>query len=139
MLINFFQKKKKVRIKISKRNKNITPWPSFPSHSAIAIKKNYLKKILNKVTINKYPDIWLDFRILTKSYYDFSGLKYLNKYLTYYQQHSQSESHKFKKYSKNWWQRRKEAHEFVKKQVYSNHKKIFSLDYYLTNLVNKFL
>ena len=39
-------------------------------------------------------------RILTKSYYDFNGLKYLNKYLTYYQQHSQSESHKFKIFKK---------------------------------------
>ncbi len=135
----FFSRKKKVKFKISKRNKNIIPWPSFPSQSTIAIKKDYLKKIFKKIIINKYPDIWLDFRILSKSYYDFGDLKYLNKYLTYYQQHPQSESHKFKKYSKNWWKRRREAHEFVKKQVYRDQKKIFSLDYYLTDLVNKFL
>jgi len=135
----FFSKKDKEKFKIRKRNKNIIPWPSFPSQSTIAIKKNYLKKILNKIIIKKYPDIWLDFRILVKSYHDLGEVKYLNKYLTYYQQHSQSESHKFQKYNKNWWKRRKEAHEFTIKYVYRNQKKIFSLDYYLTNLVNKFL
>ena len=135
----FFSKKNKKKFKIRKRNKNIIPWPSFPSQSTIAIKKNYLKKILKKIIIKKYPDIWLDFRILAKSYYDLGEVKYLNKYLTYYQQHSQSESHKFQKYNRNWWKRRKEAHEFIKKYVYRNQKKIFSLDYYLTNLVNKFL
>ena len=135
----FYSKKKKIKFKVSKRNKNIIPWPSFPSQSTIAVEKNYLKKILKNINIHKYPNIWLDFRILTKSYYDFGGVKYLNKYLTYYQQHPLSESYKFKKYSKNWWRRRKEAHDFIKKQIYKNQKKIFSIDYYLTNLVNKFL
>ena len=135
----FFSKKNKIKFRIRKRNKNIIPWPSFPSQSTITIKKTYLKKILKKIIIKKYPDIWLDFRILAKSYYDLGEVKYLNKYLTYYQQHSLSESHKFQKYSKNWWKRRKEAHDFIKKHVYTDKKKIFSLDYYLTNLVNKFL
>ena len=100
MHINFFQKKIKIKFRIRKRNKNIIPWPSFPSQSTITIKKTYLKKILKKSLLKKYPDIWLDFRILAKSYYDLGEVKYLNKYLTYYQQHSLSSLINFKNIQK---------------------------------------
>ena len=135
----FFSSQKKKKFKINKRFKNLIPWPSFPSQSSIVIEKKYLKKIIANLSIKKYPNIWFDFRVITKSYHDFGKIRYLNKYLTYYQQHPAGVSSKFKKFSKNWWQRRKEAHEFIKKEIYKNKKKIFSLDYYLTNLVNIFL
>ena len=135
----FYTKKRKLKFKINNRNKNFIPWPSFPSQSCIVIKKKYLKKIIKKISIKKYSNLWFDFRLITKSFYDFGKIKYLDKHLTFYQQHSLGESSKFKKYSIKWWKRRKEAHEFIKKEIYKKNKKIFSIDYYLTNLVNLFL
>jgi len=135
----FYSRSKKTKFSVSNRSKNMIPWPSFPSQSAISVEKKYLTKIFKKISLKKYPNIWFDFRILTKSYHDLGRIKYLNKNLTYYQQHALGASRKFKKFSKNWWKRRKEAHEFINKEVYKDKKKIYSLDFYLTSLVNLFL
>ncbi len=134
----FFNKKKKYKFKIKKRSKNFIPWPSFPSQSCLVVKKNYLKKIIKNIVIKKYPNLWFDFRLITKAFYDFGDIKYIDEYLTFYQQHLTSESIKFKKFTKNWWKRRKEAHDFVNNEIFKN-KKNFSADYFFTNLVNIFI
>ena len=41
--------------------------------------------------IKKYPDVWFDFRLVSKGFYDFGELKYINKYLTFYQQNIKGE------------------------------------------------
>ena len=97
----FFNKNNKKKIEVKKRNKYLIPWPSFPSQSCLIIKRKYLKKIINKIIVKKYPNIWFDFRLVSKAFYDFGEIKYLKEHLTYYQQHHKSESIKFTKFSKN--------------------------------------
>ena len=135
----FENKNKKKKLSIKKRNKFLIPWEKFPPQSCIAIKKNYFKKIYKKIKIRKFPNIWLDFRIAAQSKIDFGDLKILDKYLTYYRQTPNSESQKFKKFSKNWWIRRKEAHLFLAYIFKVNKKKLnFSFDKYLTQGINLF-
>ena len=135
----FYNKNKKIKFKINKRSKKLIPWPSFPSQSCLIVKKKYLNKILKDITTKKYPNIWFDFRLVSKAFHDFGNIKFINEHLTFYQQHTSSESAKFKKFSKNWWKRRREAHQFLINKIFKNNKKIFSLDYYFTNLINLIL
>ena len=66
--------------------------------------------------------------------------KIVNDNLTYYRQTEDNVSSKFKKYSKNWWKRRNEAHDyyfyFMKK---NNLKTKKNLDFYFTKILNKFI
>lgn len=138
--ILFFDKKNQVNLKINKRNKFLIPWPQFGPQSCIAIKKKYLLKIWKKIAINKFQDIWLDFRIINQAYIDFNKLIVIPKYLTMYQQNDKSISSGFKKYSKNWWSRRLNAHHFLKYLYKKNNKKFhLSLDAIITYFVNKII
>ncbi len=130
---------KKIKFKLSYRSKFLIPWPSFPSQSCIIVKKNYLKKILASICKNSYPNIWFDFRIIMKAFYDFGTIKHINQYLTCYRQNLKGESIKFKKLSKNWWLRRKEAHIFIKKEIFKNSRKNFSVDYFISSFINFFI
>ena len=97
------------------RNKNKiiqTYWPYFPSQSCISVKRNLLKKIFRSIKFKKFPDIHLDFRIAIYSKFLVGKINILNKNLTYYRQNSYTASKKFKTFSKNWWLRRSEAHDF---------------------------
>ena len=82
----------------------------------------------------------MDFRIGIISKYIFNEFKVLNKSYTYYRQSNENISSNYKFLSKNWWSRRMEAHEYVMyffKKNNIEHKKNF--DYYITNIINKFL
>ena len=67
---------------------------------------------------NNFTNVWLDLRILVYSKY-LHSYNIINENLTYYRQTDDNVSSKFRKFSRNWWQRRKEAHdyffEFMKK------------------------
>ncbi len=134
----YYNKKKKIKSKINQRSKNLIPWPSFSSQSCISVKKKYLKNIIKIIAIKKYPDLWFDFRLVSKGFYDFGKLYYLNKHLTFYQQNIKGESKKFLKFSSKWWIRRREAHNYINKEILKNRKRVISVDYYLTNLINLF-
>ena len=89
--------------------------------------------------LNKFPNIWLDLRILLFS-------KYLHRYdviyenLTYYRQSNENVSSKFKKYSKSWWFRRNEAHDYYFDFIKKNNLKFRkNLDYYITKIINKLI
>ena len=64
----------------------------------------------------------------------------INSEITIYRQVDDSIMSNIKKYSKKWWIKRKEAHEFMKdffiknQLVYEN-----KFDYYLTDKISKFL
>ena len=135
----YFNSKKFYKHRIKNRGTNFTPWPRFSPQSCISVRKTYLKKILKKISIKKFPTIWLDFRLAYQGYIDFKKIIFIKNYLTYYQQSNTSASSKYKRFSKNWWKRRNEAHEFVKYLMKKNGKKIsISLDQRITNFVNNF-
>ncbi len=136
----YFNSKKKFKMKIKKRSKYLIPWVKFPSQSCFVVRRKYLNKIFKKIKINKFPDIWLDFRIILQAIIDKEEIKILNKSLTFYRQSHNMESSKFKKFSLNWWKRRKQAYSFFKYLSKKNKSKLnFSIDEYFTNIVNKFI
>ena len=115
-------------------------WPFIPPQSCIAISRNHLNDIFDLLDFDLFPKIWMDFRIGIISKYIFNEFKVLNKSYTYYRQSNENISSNYKFLSKNWWNRRKEAHEYIMYFFKSNnidHKKNF--DYYITNIINKFL
>tara|TARA_Y100001958_G_C21219031_1_gene544390 strand:+ start:92 stop:919 length:828 start_codon:yes stop_codon:yes gene_type:complete len=130
-------KGKKIKFRIKKRNKIFIPWPSFPSQSCIVVRKDYLNKIIKKLSLTKYPNVWFDFRLICKAFYDYNNIKFIDKYLTVYRQNIRGESIKFKKFNIKWWNRRGEAHNFMKQVVLQHKKKNnFSFDYFITRFVN---
>ena len=99
--------------------------------------------VINKVFLStlsdEYTNIWLDLRILLFSKY-LDNYNIINENLTFYRQTESNVSSKFKKYSKNWWRRRYEAHqyffEFIKKNDLMIKK---NFDYYISKIINKFI
>ena len=116
-----------------------TYWGYIHPTSCISMRKNFVNKIFDSTLNENFPNIWLDFRVLLYA-------KYINNYevieqnLTFYRQTNENVSSKFKKFTKSWWQRRKEAHDyffnFMKKNNLAYRK---NLDYYVTKAINKFI
>ncbi len=116
-----------------------TYWGYIHPTSCISIRKKFTDKVFDSTYNNRFPNIWLDLRILLFS-------KYIDTYdvifenLTYYRQSDGNVSAKFKKYSKSWWIRRHEAHnyylDFMKKNNLRFKK---NLDYYFTKMINKLI
>ena len=116
-----------------------TYWGYIHPTSCISMRKSFVNKIFDSTLNENFPNIWLDFRVLLYA-------KYINNYevieqnLTFYRQTNENVSSKFKKFTKSWWQRRKEAHDyffnFMKKNNLAYRK---NLDYYVTKAINKFI
>ena len=112
-------------------------WPFYVPTSCISLKKNFFLRLFKKVNFKTFPNLWFDFRLCFSAIYLYNQYNFVKQNLTYYRQSNNNVSSKFKFLSKNWWQRRLEAHEFVKIFLKKNkikYKKNF--DFYLTKFVN---
>ncbi len=154
-VINFFNSKKKIKViydlpiykferkYIFKKNKKKIInnfWPYIPPQSCISIRREEFLKILDKINFKKFPDIWMDFRLAIYLIYIKKDFFILEKNLTFYRQSANTISSKFSFLSNSWWERRRQAHNYIKyffKKNKLDHKK--NLDYFLTSIVNKFL
>ena len=138
--IYYYSQKKKNYFKNRIKNKRKDIWPSFPiAGSCISFKRKFYKKYLNIINLKNFSMLTLDFRLAVISNSISNDFKLLNKNLTYYFQDKKGESYsKFKKFSRNWWMRRKQAHDFM---TLINKKGKISLktksDYILTSLVKR--
>ena len=132
-------KNKKEIIKKKKNSLLKTYWGYIHPTSCISIRKEIVNKIFDCTSNDNFKNIWLDLRILIFSK-NLLNYKIVNDNLTYYRQTEDNVSSKFKKYSKNWWKRRNEAHDyyfyFMKK---NNLKTKKNLDFYFTKILNKFI
>ena len=115
-------------------------WEYFPPTSCIALRKNDFEYIFKLVNFRLFSDIWLDFRIGVVSKYIFNQYNLINKNLTFYRQLDTSISSNFSHLSRNWWKRRKQAHNFIQ-YFFKNNKIKYkkNLDYFLTNFINYFI
>ena len=77
------------------------------------LKREIFEDIYKLVSIKKYPDIWIDFRICLYSKYILNNFYIINKNLTYYRQVKTSISSKFIYLGKKWWNRRMQAHNYL--------------------------
>ena len=131
--------KKKEIIQKKKNSLLKTYWGYIHPTSCISIRKEIVNKIFDCTSNDNFKNIWLDLRILLFSK-NLLNYKIINDNLTYYRQTEDNVSSKFKKYSKNWWKRRNEAHDyyfyFMKK---NNLKTKKNLDFYFTKILNKFI
>ena len=105
-------KNKKMKKKFIQKLFILSSWPRFSPQSCISLRRNYAKEIFRNSKIKKFNTIWFDFRIAIYTFLKFKKIIILKKYLTYYRQNQNSVSKKFKTFSKNWWIRRSEAHDY---------------------------
>ena len=149
-IINTFNKNNKIKViydlpiiinnkekKIIKNKKKIINnfWPYIPPQSCISIRRKDFKRIIKKIKIKNFYDIWIDFRLGIYLIYIEKNFFILEKNLTYYRQNNYSVSSNFKFLSANWWSRRMQAHNYVK-FFFKKNKIIYkkNFDYYLTKL-----
>lgn len=114
-------------------------WPKSPPTSCISIRKSSLKKIMNKIFVKKFKDLWSDFRLSTYFAINRNQFNLLKKELTFYRYYENSYDKRFKKYINfKWWNRRSQAFDFI---LFLNSKKfkknVFSFDFLITKLINK--
>ena len=109
-----FKFKKNVeKKKFKQKNFLFSSWPRFPPQSCISLRRNFALELFKNVRINKFESIWFDFRTAIYYYLKKKNIFILNKHLTYYRQLENSASKNYKLFSKNWWYRRNQAHDFV--------------------------
>tara|TARA_B100001559_G_scaffold249219_1_gene212553 strand:- start:2049 stop:2342 length:294 start_codon:yes stop_codon:yes gene_type:complete len=93
-----------------------------------------------KLNLKKFETLWFDFRIASYTFLKYGDIYIYKKYLTYYRQLDNSASKEFKTFSKKWWLRRKQAHDFIdsfSKKLQVTNKN--TLDKVITLIINKLL
>lgn len=155
-VINYFKKNSKIKIcfdlpiiyKNGKTTKKkfkqkyflFSSWPRFSPQSCIAVKREYADEIFKVSSIKKYTMLWFDFRIATYSFLKFKKLNIIRNYLTYYRQLPNSASKEYNKFSRIWWERRSQAHDYF--TYISSKLKLhdrFTIDKLITKLIKIFL
>ena len=58
-------------------------WPKFPPTSCISIRKNSLKKLLEKIHVKRFHELWFDFRLSTYFTVNKNQFNFLEKNLTF--------------------------------------------------------
>lgn len=139
--IYYYSKKKQIYSKkLIKHINKKDIWPSFPiAGSCVSFERSFYKKYLNIINKKNFSMLTLDFRLAVIANCILNDFRLMDKNLTFYYQDKNGESYmKFKKFNKNWWLRRKQAHEFIR-QINKNNSISFQskLDYISTNLINK--
>ena len=133
--------KKRTKEKFVENKINLfkTYWGYIHPTSCISFRSGYLKKLLKKLSNDKFTDIWMDLRILLYSKYE-NEYNIVNENLTFYRQFDGNVSSKFSKFSKSWWKRREQAHEYFLSFTKKNNIEVSkNIDFYITKLKNNFL
>lgn len=115
-------------------------WPKFPPTSCISLRKSYFSKIKSELEPKKFNLLSMDFRLAVISKFLFNDFTIFNHYLTFYFQDKKNETNSnFKKFKKNWWLRRMQAHKYLKYLLKKKRLMYNNLDYSITKLINLFL
>ena len=96
-------------------------------------------KSINKISYKDYSELWFDFRITTFYALKKKQFNLINENLTFYRQNSNNYEKKYQKFlNKEWWGRRYQAFQFLKKLDQKKFKNsVFTLDYLITFFFNK--
>ena len=131
---------KLVKKKFRQKKFILSNWPRFSPQSCICVERRFAKELFAYINLKKFDKIWFDFRIASYVFLKFRNLNILNKHLTYYRQLDNSASKEYKTFSKNWWIRRKQAHEFIfylETKLNLSHK--LTIDKIITSIINFFI
>ena len=134
----YLSEKKKYML-LKKKSHLFSIWPSFYPTSCMTLKRSFLKQFFKYIQKNNYPNLEIDARLAMFAYLkkEFCVFK---KNLTIYNYDEFGITSNYKKYSKNWWKKRKEAFDYLKilsKKL--NMKYDTGPDYYITKLINFFI
>ena len=133
----YLNKKNKVlNLKIKKHLFSI--WPSIYPTSCISLKRKFFINFLKYVQKDNYKNLEIDSRIVMYSYL-LKKLKILKSSYTIYNFDNKGISSQYSKFKINWWNKRKEAFDylyFLSKKLNIKFKK--GPDYYLTQLINSY-
>ncbi len=154
-IVNYFKNNKETKIVfdlpinvyessnyIEKGKKNFfkTYWPFIHPTSCITIKKEVFDKLFTSISSKDFTDVWMDLRICLYAKYILKNFNKVDENLTYYRRTESNISSKFKKYSKSWWKRRSQAHEYFHFFCKNNDIKFKkNLDYLLTKFICLFI
>ena len=117
-----------------------TYWPFIHPTSCITIKKEVFGKLFTSISSKDFTDVWMDLRICLYAKYILKNFNKVDENLTYYRRTESNISSKFKKYSKSWWKRRSQAHEYFHFFCKNNDIKFKkNLDYLLTKFICLFI
>ena len=138
--IPIIRNEKKTKKFFLKKKKSEYIWPTIIPTSSISIKKNLLKKSLNKILIDKYNYLEIDFRICVYTQKIIKKFLILDKELTNYRIVLDGIMANNKKFSYNWWKKRQEAHNFMF-EIYKENNLDYkiNLDCFFTNMINKLI
>ena len=123
-LLYKFKLKKKIQ-------KNI--WPTIINTSSISIKRNFLKQCFQDKLFINYEMMEIDFRLNVYSRCIEKNYKIISENLTVYRNVEGSINTSIKKFTKMWWLKRLQAHQFMNyifKKYNLKYKNIF--DYFIT-------
>lgn len=132
-------KNKTLKSKFKQKKFILSSWPRFTNQSCITVKRAFMFHIFKFLKIKKFDLIWFDFRIACFCFLKEKKINIYYSHLTYYRKLESSASAKFVTFSKNWWIRRNQAHDFVtylSKKLKLKDK--FTVDKILTKLINFF-
>ena len=124
---------------VYKKNKNnfFSFWPYLAPESCISVKRNFMNNFVkkNRFLFKKYDLVWLGFRMGVFAYFLNKNFGNTEKNLTYYE--SLGESKKYSFMNDNWFIRRKQSFEYLKKISKKTSINI-NLDYIFTKFICKF-
>ena len=137
--IYYFSKRKQIYAEYKKSIKKDI-WPRFPiAGSCISFTRKFYQNFYHIINDKNYSMLTVDFRLAVIANTILNDFQLINKNLTYYFQDKKGESKsKFKKFSKNWWLRRKQAHRFMRKYYNKENSIQTDFDSFATNLISRF-
>jgi len=135
-LIKSDEKYNKLKLK-KKIQKNI--WPTIINTSAISLKKEYLKNCINLNLLTNFNLLEIDFRLNVISRCIDNNFFILNQPLSIYRVVPDSIMANSRKFSKKWWLRRVQAHNYMK-MIYKLNNKVYSnfFDIKIANIISSF-
>jgi glycosyltransferase involved in cell wall biosynthesis len=128
-----YYNKKYIKKFFYKNKKNSYVWPTIFPTSAISLKKDFLFECYKKIFPKKFPQLEIDFRILVFAKNIKNDFNFIGDNLTYYFQNPKGILSFYKKFSFYWWNKRFEAHQFMRLLYDKNNLKfVKTFDYKLS-------
>ena len=125
----------KKKIEIIDKNNIFSFWPYLAPESCISFKKNFFInfKKQNKRIENDFKDVWLGFRLGVFAYFKEKSFYSLKKNLTIYKSYGESKKYAFFGY--NWFNRRSNSFNYLKKIKGNVNNLNLNFDYIFTKLI----
>lgn len=137
-ILNYQRKLKNFNYKIDANFKK--RWPTIFPTSTISLRRNSFSLFLKEKFEKQYPELAIDFRLITYFFNFKQNLSVTDQILTTYLSNSEGNENKYKKYTPRWWKRRGQSFDYlieILKKKNLDHDKSF--DYSLTRFLNKLL